>query len=56
MTSGRGESLIRVGSRKFGRSWKHIDNIFEEFFCKEEQRVGVVVDGGNGVNKGFLIG
>ena len=35
------------------RNWKHEDDIFEEFFCKEEQRVWVVVD--SGVKKGVLI-
>lgn len=36
------------------RNWKYEDNIFE-FFCKEEQRVWVVIDSGSGVKKGILI-
>lgn len=57
MTSAEDESWIRVGSRENGR--RGVANVkttfFEEFFCKEEQRVGVVTESRSGVKKGVFI-
>ena len=45
-------SGLRSGRK--GRRWKCEDCIFAEFFCKEEQRVGVVIGSGGGVEKGVF--